>query len=174
MSQSPHPAPATNPAILSRKFNELWISRSSLKSIVNKINGLSDVGSNHTQPTHSCHPLNTYQLSAWKPATAARSWHRELLFLPIPAELSRGQNRTLPERIAASGRTEARCEGRFTQATAATQAWRPEPLFMPLSSPGPTRSLTPTVEVDRFGEKLRCHIPRPAAAARRGRKRLPS
>jgi hypothetical protein len=52
--------PATNPAILSRKFNELWISRSSLKSVVNKINGLSYVGSNHTQPTHACHPLNTH------------------------------------------------------------------------------------------------------------------
>jgi hypothetical protein len=65
-------APATKPAILSRKFNELWINRSSLKSAVNKINGLSDVGSNHTQPTHSCHPLNTHQLSAWKSATAAR------------------------------------------------------------------------------------------------------
>ena len=78
-----NPTPATNPAILSRKFNELWISRSSLKSVVNKINGLSDVGSNHTQPTHSCHPLNTHHLSAWKSATAARPWHRELLFMPL-------------------------------------------------------------------------------------------
>ena len=82
MSQSPDPAPATNPAILCRKFNELWISRSSRKSVVNKINGLREVGSNHTQPTHSCQPLNTHQLSVWKSATAAWPWHRELLFMP--------------------------------------------------------------------------------------------
>ena len=42
MSQSPDPAPATNPAILSHYFKELGISRSSLKSVVNKINGLHD------------------------------------------------------------------------------------------------------------------------------------
>src|SRR5439155_4629915 len=55
----------------------------SLRSVINEINGISDVGSNHTQPTHPCHLLNTHQLSAWKSATAARPWHREPLFMPL-------------------------------------------------------------------------------------------
>jgi hypothetical protein len=80
MSQSPDPAPVTNPAILSRKFNKLSISKSSLKSVVNKINGLMWVQITRNQHTHApteYSPTVRFEICNGRSALASRT-----LFMP--------------------------------------------------------------------------------------------